>query len=88
MENKVYVELFEEDIERVKRIAKLTGTVYNKEINSGLIGTEQLLSMMFDLVYEIDHLEEKYNDLEENLKTNYVHRPMSDYTGYSYDDRY
>ena len=47
-----------------------------------------LLADYQDLILENERLEEQYNDLQKDLEDNYVSRPMSDYTGSSYDDRF
>ena len=49
---------------------------------------DEIIGKIEDLESEIDRLEEKYNDLEEDLENNYTHRPMSDYTGDRYDDMF
>ena len=44
--------------------------------------------MIEDLTCEYEVLQEKYEDLERDLEDNYIHRPMSDYTGDADDDRF
>lgn len=49
---------------------------------------EELISYIEDLVDKVEDLEDKYQTLQQNLEDNYISRPMSDYTGDSYDDRF
>lgn len=44
--------------------------------------------MIENLLIEIDEIQEKYDDLYQDLQDNYILRPKSDYTGDSYDDRF
>lgn len=69
-----------------KKIQSITSTDY--DAIGDFIPSESIIPMLEDLLCEIEHLEERYEDLERDLQDNYIHRPMSDYTGDSYDDRY
>ena len=44
--------------------------------------------MIEDLTCEYEVLQEKYDDFKQDVEDNYVSRPMSDYTGDAYDDRF
>ena len=44
--------------------------------------------MIEDLSCEYDVLKEEYDDFKQDVEDNYVSRPMSDYTGDAYDDRF
>lgn len=68
------------------KIEKITSTDY--DFKGNFLPSESITSIFEDLICEIDILEEKYEDLEKDLEDNYIHRPMSHYTGDSYDDRY
>ena len=79
----MYLEINEKLIEKVK---KITGFDYKSK--GGLVTIEDLICMVDDLVCEYDVLQEEYEDLERDLEDNYIHRPMSDYTGDADDDRF
>ena len=68
------------------KIEKITSTDYDFKDN--FLPSESITSIFEDLIYEIDRLEEKYEDLEQDMEDNYIKRPMSDYTGDRYDDRF
>lgn len=60
----------------------------NDDDFEGYIEVEDVESMIEDLCNYIDDLEEKIKDMEQDIEDNYIPRPMSDYTGDSYDDRF
>lgn len=69
----------EYNYEILDRVHKITSTDYeikwfNAENIEGYIDPEGLLCMIEDLLYEIDYLQEKYEDLEADLRENY--RPI------------
>ncbi len=68
------------------KIEKITSTDY--DFKGNFLPSESITSIFEDLIYEIDRLEEKYEDLEQDMEDNYIKRPMSDYTGDRYDDRF
>ena len=76
-----------------ERVRKITLTNYeiiwkDAENIDGYIDPEGMLAMIEDLVCEVDRLKEEAEDRERDIEDNYVHRPMSDYTGDVYDDRF
>lgn len=68
------------------KIEKIISTDY--DFKGNFLPSESITSIFEDLIYEIDRLEEKYEDLEQDMEDNYIKRPMSDYTGDRYDDRF
>ena len=70
----MYYKLNENEYQRIQRVSDLTNTDY--ELNGNFIPVENLLSVIEDLVYELNNLEEKYKDLEEDLETNYKPIPI------------
>lgn len=79
----MYLEINEKLIEKVK---KITGFDYKSKAE--LVTYDDIVSMIEDLTCEYDVLQEEYEDLERDLEDNYIHRPMSDYTGDADDDRF
>lgn len=79
----MYLEINEKLIEKVK---KITGFDYKSK--GGLITYDDIVSMIEDLTCEYEVLQEKYDDFKQDVEDNYVSRPMSDYTGDAYDDRF
>ena len=53
-----------------------------------LYSINDLIGAIENLDCELDILQEKYDDLEQDLHDNYRPLPMSEYTGDSYDDRF
>lgn len=63
--------------------------------NKDLVSVEDLLDKISELAAKVEELEDDlneakrdYEDLEDDLEDNYIHRPMSHYTGDRYDDRF
>ena len=81
-----YEKLDKEELEMIKNISKLTMTNY--EITGDFIPVDSWKSLAEDLLYELDKLQEEFDDYKEFVKDNYIPRPMSDYTGDLEDDRY
>lgn len=69
----MYIKLDNYDFEKVKKASDITCTDYN--IVGNMIPAENLISVIVDLLDEIDRLEEKYEDLENDLESNY--RPLN-----------
>ena len=79
----MYLEINEKLIEKVK---KITGFDYKSK--GELVTYDDIVSMIEDLTCEYDVLQEEYDDFKQDVEDNYVSRPMSDYTGDAYDDRF
>ena len=76
-----------------KRVSDLTLTDYeikwfNSEEINGYIPAENLLSMIEDLLCEIDSLEEKYKDFEKYVEDNYRHLTYEEQIDYNPADFY
>lgn len=83
----------ESNFELLKRVSDITMTDYeivwkDAENIDGYIDEDGVLAMIEDLILEIDRLKEEQQDREQDIADNYIHRPMSDYTGDVYDDRF
>lgn len=56
---------------------------FNAKNIDGYIDEECLLCMIEDLLYEVEHWKEKYEDLEQDLQDNYRPIPYSEQVGIS-----
>lgn len=68
------------NFETLKRASEITLTDYNirwfdAENIEGYIDGEDLLSIIDDLIYEVDRLEEQIEDIKEDIRDNY--KPIS-----------
>ena len=78
--------LKENEIEKIKRVSDITGGDY--ELNENLIPVENLMAAIEDLLVEVGRLEERYNDLEEQLRENYKPISYAEQVGYRVEDFY
>lgn len=67
----------------IKDVSDKTGTEYDikwydAENIDGYVETETILCMFEDLIYEIDKLEERLDDLIEDIRDNYKKVPVSE----------
>lgn len=54
----------------------------NDEEPSYLISDEANLNMIEDLIYEIEHWKEQYEDLKQEIEENYQQKPFNPYEEY------
>ncbi len=79
----MYLEIDEKLKDKIEKI-----TITDYDFKGNFLPSESITSIFEDLIYEINRLEKKYEDLEQDMEDNYIKRPMSDYTGDRYDDRF
>lgn len=79
----MYIEIDKKLLEEVNDV-----TGFNYKASNGLISYDDVISIIDDLVYSYNRLEEQKDDYERYVKDNYVHRPISNYTGDADDDRF
>lgn len=76
----------------LNKASKYTNTNYIKWFDAenieGYIEQDDLIDIIDSLLYEIDMKDNDYRQLEIDIEENYIPRPMSDYTGDRYDDRF
>ena len=60
--------------ELIKKVEKITNSDYN--VDDGFISSTYIMSALEELLSEYEHLQERYNDLEKNLETNYKPIPI------------
>ena len=80
------------DQELYEIINKFTGVDYEGNFKKdGWYGTDEpnyivsddsILAMLEDLIWEIEHLKEKYEDLQEDVKENYEIKKFNPYNEY------
>lgn len=56
------------------------GEIVEKHFNKDLISIDDLIGLIEELDYHIDRLEEKINDIEQEIEDNY--RPINNYSLY------
>lgn len=79
-----YHKLIEPELKTVKKVEEITFGDYRRD--GKYIPVEELFSMIEDLLIELDRAEEKYNDLEEQLRENYRPIPVAEQYGISERD--
>lgn len=72
----------------LKKVSDITLTDYeimwfDAENIDGYIENDNLVSMLENLLYEYDKLQEKYDDLESDLESNYRAIPIAEQYGIS-----
>ena len=77
----MYYKLNEDELERMFRASKITMTDY--ELIGNFAPVENLMTAIEDLLIELDKAEEKYNDLEEQLRENYKPINYAEEIGYN-----
>ena len=78
-----YHKLIEPELKTVKKVEEITFGDYRRD--GKYVPVEELFSMIEDLLIELDRAEEKYNDLEEQLRENY--KPISVAEQYGISER-
>lgn len=75
----------------IEKASKITLTDYDikwfdAENINGYIETESLISIIDDLIYEFDNLQEKIEDMEQDIRDNYRPIPVAEQYGVSDKD--
>lgn len=79
----MYYKLDDNELERINRVCELTFTDY--ELLGNFIPVEMLMAAIEDLLIEVDRLEEKYKDFEQEVEDNY--KPYTKEELYGVSDR-
>lgn len=77
----MYIKLNTNEFEKVQKASEITGTDY--KLLGNLMPVENMISVIENLLLEIDLLQEKYEDLEGNLEVNYKAIPVAEQYGIS-----
>lgn len=65
----MFYKLDDRELATINKVAKMSLTDY--ELEGNMIPVDSLICAIEDLLIEIGRLEEKYNDLEEDMNENY-----------------
>lgn len=81
----------ESNYEILKKVSEITLTDYeikwfNAENIDGYIESDNLFYMIEDLLYELNHLEEEFEDLKQDIQDNYKPIPVAEQVGISDKD--
>lgn len=79
----MYYKLDDKELEAVNKASSISSTDY--DLIGNLIPAASLVNIVEDLLLEITHLEEKIEDMEEDIKENY--RPIPESEQYGISDR-
>ena len=82
----MYYKLDNNELEKINRVAKITSTDY--EVLGNFVPVESLVAMVEDLLLEIDGLEEKIRDREQEIEDNYEPISYAEQIGYNERDFY
>ncbi len=78
--------LTDKELKIMNKASDITRTDY--EIYDNQIEGYLFVVAVEELINTVEYYKQKIKELKQDLDDNYIHRPMSDYTGDSYDDRY
>lgn len=76
----MYYLLDDSELKRVKEVEAVTGT--DAEITGKFIKVEILVALLSDLLCEYNHIDEKVDDLECELRDNYIRKREDEYEEY------
>ena len=84
----MYWELTDEDLEKLEKIADITGVDY--ELKGNLVPVDSLIYALKDMLYEYHNKEEELEDLHQDIEDNYEPKKIDpyDYYGVSRHDFY
>ncbi|WP_298061731.1 hypothetical protein [uncultured Rikenella sp.] len=68
----MYLKLDFEQLKQIEKATEITCTDY--DLYGNFLPVESVMSIVEDLLWEIDRLQEEYDDLQEDMKNNY--RPL------------
>lgn len=77
----MYYKLSNDELERIKEVSNITITDY--EILGDFIPVENMMAAIEDLLMEIDRLEERIQDIEQDRDDNYRPIPQAEMYGIS-----
>lgn len=72
----MYIELMEDEYDKIKEAQKITGTDY--ELKGNLIHADNLMEVIEDLLCEYHQIEEQMEDLEAEVRENYRKIPVAE----------
>ncbi len=69
----------------LNEVEKITMTEYSKQ--NGLLEADSVEPMLYDLICEIHHLEDKIKDLENDIENNYELKNINPYEEYGVSEK-
>lgn len=78
--------LTDKELKIINKASDITRTDY--EIYDNQIEVYLFVVAVEELINTVEHYKQEIRELKQDPDDNYIRRPMSDYTGDSYDDRY
>lgn len=81
----MYYKLDSEEFKKIEKAINITGGDY--DLLGEFIPAESLVSMVEDLLLEIDRLEEKHSDLEKVIEEDYELKPFNPYSEYGVSEK-
>lgn len=82
----MYYKLDNNDFKTITKASNITCSDY--ELLGNFIPVEKLLSVIADLIIEVERLEEKYKDFEQEVEDNYKPISYAEQIGYDIKDFY
>lgn len=70
----MYYKLDREEYRLCKNVEKITNSDY--DVDNGFISSDNLIGALEELLSEYENLQERYNDLENDLEENYKPIPI------------
>lgn len=81
----MYYKLDNDELEKVNKASKITCTDY--DLKGNFIPVESMIAVIKDLLIELDRLEEKNNDMQQDIENNYELKNISSYEEYGISER-
>lgn len=81
----MYYKLDSDGLEKINEASKITFTDY--ELLGNFIPVENMMNVIEDLLLEVDRLEEKYKDMEQDIENNYELKNVNPYEEYGISER-
>lgn len=81
----MYYKLEGKELDTINKVSTLTYTDY--EVLGNFVPVDSMYSMIEDLLDEIEHLKERYKDLERDIEENYDLKPFNPYVEYGVSEK-
>lgn len=81
----MYYKLDNDELEKINNASKITGSDY--ELKGNFVPVESMITIIKDLLIEIDNSEEKIKDMERDIENNYELKNVNPYEEYGISER-